>query len=141
MRYAQYWLSRDRKPSNFARNWPCFDSHTTKTSRIANLKAGSERAPKTAQSRYWTCYNTIRTQILNWSQSSRNRNVGTAVRFQPGQKPMVLCPVRVTTRQDKSGSGIWPGLEPNRTEPPVKTRTAGGLPGPVANTKRVETNG
>ena len=30
--------------------------------------------------------------------------------------------------------GFWPCLEPNRTEPPVKTRTAGGLPRPVANT-------
>jgi len=31
-------------------------------------------------------------------------------------------------------SGFWPGLGPNRTEPPVKTQTAGGVPGPVANT-------
>jgi len=30
--------------------------------------------------------------------------------------------------------GFWQGLEPNQTEPLVKTRTAGGLPGPVANT-------
>jgi len=33
-----------------------------------------------------------------------------------------------------SGSGFWTGLEPNRTVFPVQTRTAGGLPGPVANT-------
>jgi len=78
----------------------------------------------------------IRTHILNWSQSCRNRIVGTAVRFQPGQIPTVLCPGWVTTDQDKSGSGFWLVLEPNRTEPQVKTRTAGGLPGPVANTSR-----
>jgi hypothetical protein len=33
-----------------------------------------------------------------------------------------------------SGSGFWPGLEPNRPVVAVQTRTAGGLPGPVANT-------
>jgi len=45
------------------------------------------------------------------------------------------CPVRVTTPARQSGSGFWPGLEPNRTEPPAKNQTAGGLPGPVANTR------
>jgi hypothetical protein len=76
----------------------------------------------------------IRTHILHWSQSCRNRIFGTTVRFQHGQIPAVLCPGRVTTRQDKSGSGYSPVLEPNQTEPQVKTRTAGRLPGPVANT-------
>jgi len=33
-----------------------------------------------------------------------------------------------------SGSGFWPGLEPNRPVFAVQTRTTGGLPGPVANT-------
>ena len=33
-----------------------------------------------------------------------------------------------------SGSGFWPGLEPNRPVCAVQTRTAGRLPGPVANT-------
>jgi len=32
-----------------------------------------------------------------------------------------------------SGSGIWTGLEPNRTIFPVQTQTSGGSPGPVAN--------
>jgi len=31
-------------------------------------------------------------------------------------------------------SGIWTVLEPNQTVLPVQTRTAGGLPGPIANT-------
>ena len=102
-------------------------------SRIANLKAGGEWV-STAQSTYWSCHDTIRTQLLNWSEICRNRKFGTAVRFQPGQIHAVLCPGRVTTRQDHCGSGFWPGLEPNRTEPPVKTQSAGGLPGPFANT-------
>jgi len=59
---------------------------------------------------------------------------GPAVRVQPGQKTAGLCPVRVTNPPRPRGSGFWPGNEPNRTEPPVKTRTGGGLPGPVANT-------
>jgi len=32
------------------------------------------------------------------------------------------------------GSGFWPVLEPNRPIFAVQTQTAGGLPGPVANT-------
>jgi len=36
--------------------------------------------------------------------------------------------------QRSCGSGFWTVLEPNRTLYPVQTRTAGGLPGPVANT-------
>ena len=34
----------------------------------------------------------------------------------------------------RSGSGVWTVLVPNRTVLPVQTRTAGGLPGPVATT-------
>jgi hypothetical protein len=33
------------------------------------------------------------------------------------------------------GSGFWTVLEPNRPIFEVQTRTAGGLPGPVANTR------
>ena len=36
-----------------------------------------------------------------------------------------------------SGSGFWPVREPNRQVFAVQTRTAGGLPGPVANTQYV----
>jgi len=105
-------------------------------SRIANLKAGGERAPETAQSTYWSCYNTTRTQILNWSQSCRNQRVWTVVRFQPGQKPTVLWRVRVTTCQDKSRVGFWTGLEPNRTDYPVQIQSAGGLPRPIAHSHK-----
>jgi len=43
----------------------------------------------------------------------------------PGNDPAKTARVRFL-----AGSGT----EPNRTEPPVKTRTTAGLPGPVANT-------
>jgi len=97
-------------------------------------EAGGERATKTANSTYWSYCDTIRTQILNWSQRSRDRKFETVVRFQPGQIPAVLCPVWVTNPPKQCGSGFWPGLEPNQTKPLVKTQSAGGLPGPVANT-------
>jgi len=50
------------------RNWRVFDCDSRNTCRIANLKAGGEWATKTAQSTYWSCCDTIRTQILNWSK-------------------------------------------------------------------------
>jgi len=98
------------------------------------VNTGGDRAHNSAKSTYWSCHSTIRTHILNWRQSCRNRKFGTAVQFQPGQIPAVLSRCQVITRQDTCGSGNWPGLEPNQTKLPVKTRTAGGLPGPVANT-------
>jgi len=39
------------------------------------------------------------------------------------EKTPGLGPVWVTTPPRHSGSGYWPGLEPNRTKPLVKTRT------------------
>jgi len=57
-----------------------------------------------------------------------------AVRFLPGQKTQGFVSVRVTNPLRHSGSGCWPGNDPNRTELPANNRTAGGLPGPVANT-------
>ena len=36
--------------------------------------------------------------------------------------------------RSRCGSGFWTGMEPNRTIIPVQTRTAGGLPGPIADT-------
>ena len=94
-----------------------FHSNSANIGLIANRKAGGERAHISAQSTYWTCHDTIRTQILNWSQMCRNRIVWTAVRFEPGQKPTVLCLVWETTPPRQSRSGFWPGVEPNRTEP------------------------
>ena len=113
---------------------PKFHSPSTNISWITNLNFGAERACKTAQSAYSSCPDKIRTQILNCSQRSRNSTVGTVVQFQPGQIPTVQCPVRVTTPARQSGSAFWMGLDQDGTGYPVQTRTAGRLPGPVANT-------
>ena len=134
MRYDYYLLSRYQHPAYFDWNLPLFHRHSAIISPIVNLKVGTERAAETAQCTYSSCYYPIRPQIHNWSQICRKRKVGTAVRFQPGQKPTVLCAVRIMTRQDKSRSGVCPELERNRNELPLNTRTAGGLPGHVANT-------
>ena len=121
LRSYNYSSSCYRKPANFAYNWHLFHSHSTNISQIANLIAGDERAHKIGQSAYSSCHDTIRTQILNCGQSGRNRTIGTAVRFQPGQKPAGLCPVRVTTRQDLGSSVSWRFL----------TRTGASVPGPT----------
>jgi len=87
MQWVQYSLSCNWKPGNFTWTLPLVDSDSTNISRITNLKAGGETAAKTAQWTYWSCYNTIRTQILNCSQTCGNHEVGTAVRLQPCQNP------------------------------------------------------
>ena len=46
-----------------------FDRDSTNIGRILYLTAGGERAHNTAQLMYWSCHDTIRTQILNWSQT------------------------------------------------------------------------
>jgi len=110
MRCDQYALNRYRKPTNFAWHLPSLYRYSTNTSQIANVKAGGERAANCAQSTYWSCYNTIRTQILNWNQSCTNCNIRTAVQIQPTQKPTVLCQVRLITRQYNTDWGfgqVW----------------------------------
>jgi len=59
---------------------------------------------------------------------------GPAVRVQPGRKTPGMYPVQVTNPPRQCSMGFWPGNELNRNEPPVKTRSAGRLPGPVGNT-------
>jgi len=54
-----------------------FDSNSRSVSQIANLKAGGERAAKTAQSMYWSCPDMIRTQILNGWQSFEVEMLGS----------------------------------------------------------------
>jgi len=56
------------KRGNSKRNLRVFDCDSTNISQIPYLKGGGERARKTAQSTYWSCHNTMRTQIHNWSQ-------------------------------------------------------------------------
>jgi hypothetical protein len=61
---------------------------------------------------------------------------GFAGRFLPGQKTQAFGSDLVTNPPSHTGSGFWPGNDPNWTEPPAKNRTAGGLPGPVTNTNQ-----
>ena len=129
---SPYWI-----PDNFAKNRPLFHSHSMNIRQIANRKAGGERAARTGHCTYWSCHDTIRTQILNCRQRCRNRKVGTAVQFQPGRKTIGLCPVQVTHPPRQCRSGFRPGNDLNRAELPAKNRTTCGLPGPGANTINV----
>jgi hypothetical protein len=70
LRSDRYSLSGCEISVDFNRNSRVLDSDSTNIGRIANLKAGGERAAKTAQSAYTSCHGTIRTQILNWSETS-----------------------------------------------------------------------
>jgi hypothetical protein len=55
---------------DFNGNLQVFDSDSTNIGRIANLKVAGERAASTAKSAYTSCRDTIRTEILNWSETS-----------------------------------------------------------------------
>jgi hypothetical protein len=130
----QYSFSCYRKPTNFAYNCPYFHSHSTNISRIANLNAWGDIAVRAARSTYWSCHDTIRTQILNCSQSWWNCKVEIAGRFQPGRKTAGLWPVPVTTPPRQSWLRFWPVLQLNRMKPLARNRTADRLPIPIAYT-------
>jgi len=103
LRSDKYSLSRDWKPANFADIQPVFHSHSTNISRIANLKAGGARVTNAAQFTYWSCHDTIRTQILNWSQSCRNRKMKPRSGSNPSPNPVGTPGPRVTTWTGQSG--------------------------------------
>jgi len=87
---------------------------------------------------YQCQYFTIDSSISEYDHKCETRNtepeIGTDGSSQTWRNPRVdgngsrFGPPRV------SGSGFWTGLEPNRPVFAVQTRTAGGLPGLVANT-------
>jgi len=87
----------------------------------------------------YTCqYFTINSRISGCDQKYETWNaepeIGTSGSSQTRRNPRIdgyrsgFGPPRV------SGSGFWTVLEPNRPVLAVQTRTAGGLPRPVANT-------
>ena len=121
------WVTIE-KPLLLAQNFPMFYNHSTNISRIANLKAGSERAVRTGRSTYWSRHDRITTPILNWSPSCRNRKVGTAGRFQPCLKITGLCPVQVTTRQHLPCRVIGRFWKWTGASGLVRTRTTAGNP-------------
>jgi len=61
-----------------------------------------------------------------------------AERFLPGHKTQGFGSVGVTNPPRHCGSGFWLGNDRNQTKLLAKNRTAGGLPGPVANTTVME---
>jgi len=75
---------------------------------------------------------------LNATLNRKTRNtepqIGTDGSSQTRQNPQVDGYGSGFGPPRRCGSGFWTVLEPNQTGFPVRTRTAGGLPGPVANT-------
>jgi len=90
-----------------------FQSDAMNSDWIANWRMGGERASKTASFTYISYCDTIRTQILNWSQScefatmwNRPKYCGFgADRFFDGVKPVATVPVRF-----QPGPGTEPPL-------------------------------
>jgi len=101
----RYSFGRYRKPMKFGWNIALFRHDSRNIGRIANVKLGCERAAKTAQSTYWSCHNTIRTQILNCS-STWAKDVRTI------KWNCSLCLTRPNIRSFMSG----PGKNPDKTK-------------------------
>jgi hypothetical protein len=100
--------------------------------RVANWGMRGERAPKTASLTYKSYCDTITTEILNWNQSSEFAKMRLCCMIYPAKKPRVYVRSGVQPRQDRAVQFFRQFRD--GTEPPAKNRTAGGLPGPVANT-------
>jgi len=98
------------------RNWRVFDCDSTNTCQIANLKAGGARATKTAQSSYWSCCDTIRTQILISSQNGELEMPGFCRKT--GPFPMVRV-FRVIRPVPTFRFRVEPDPEPNWQFGPV----------------------
>jgi hypothetical protein len=74
--------------ANWKRNSPGIILNSANIHCIAYLKVGGEREAKTAQSTYWSCHDTIRTQMLNWSEKSGL----VMARFWGGTRPKCNVP-------------------------------------------------
>ena len=75
-----------------------------------------------------------RNATINRNTRKREPEIGPNGSCQNRQNPRVDGYGYVFGPPRSCGLGCWMVLEPNRTVYPVQTRTAGGLPGPVANT-------
>jgi len=86
------------------------------------------------QSRYFTINSTISECDHKCETWNADPEIGTDGSSQTRRNPRVDRYGTGFGLTRVSGSGFWTGLEPNQPVFAVQTRTAGGLPGPVANT-------
>ena len=90
---------------------------------------------------YHVQYFMINSRISECDHKCETRNaeqeIGTDGSSQTWRNPQVDGYVSGFAPPRVCGSGFWPVLEPNRPVFAVQTRTAGGLPGPIANTNWV----
>jgi len=93
---------------------------------------------------YQCQYFTINSSISECDHKYETRNaepeIGTDGSSQSRRNPRVDGYGSGLGQPRGSGSGFWTVLEPNRPVFAVQSRTAGGLPGPVANTTYVDEN-
>jgi len=103
-----FWLMGSGMRDNFEQNSRVFDCDSVNIGRIAYLKFGGGRAANTAQSTYWTCYNTVRTQIRN----CREKSVLAMSGFWGGTQPKCNGPgFHVVKQLQWFGSGSNPNPE------------------------------
>jgi len=78
-------FSHYRNPANIDENMVLFHILSTTIGLIANLKAGSERAAKPAQSVYSSCHDTLRSHIVNSSANGSNCKMQPRYRYKPAK--------------------------------------------------------
>jgi hypothetical protein len=98
------WVAIQNPQSSLALG--IFHCDSTNSGQIANLKSWGGWVHAMAQSTNWPCHDTTRTNIFNWRERSKNRIVGTAVRFQLSKNPTILAPIQVTIPLSQSGTGF-----------------------------------
>ena len=120
LRSDWYSLSGSEIRANSKGNLRVFNSNSRNIGPIANLTAGGERAVKSAQSTYWSCHSTIRTQIRNCSQNCELEMPGFGVKTGPFPTVRVFRVVRpIATVQFR----VEPDLELTwQFEPVASTR-------------------
>ena len=94
LRLDQNSLTCNRTPTNIAHRMEFLHYDSVNIGLIANLNSWGGRAANTAQSTYWSCHNTIRTQMLNWSHSCRKSWMEPQSGFNPAITPWVYVQSR-----------------------------------------------
>jgi hypothetical protein len=138
-----YSLSACEIMANYMRNYRVFNRDSTNIGQITNLTLEGERPASTTQSPYSLYYETIRTELHNWSQSSDVDKLRfLVVTSAQLQRSWFVCdnarcnssvPVRTQTRTNYCGlewlltllSRWWPALPRlPQTRPSMSPRIA-----------------